>query len=256
MPLPNWGNLEKSQTDPEKIEEAIERMIRDHNNDPNAHLEEGQSLQSHRAAEIIDHRARSVLRDKLAFDRFQIETYFESLEGYEKYGYVELLSICQVEINSGPQQGDFSYVSIPATEQNENGAYSGHDPRFLTRVKFSTLVRKTAYLICGSIDDLCGFGFKNVNNNLYAVYWDDQKNEHIHQITGINLNVWHTYEARFTHNEKIEFLIDGNLVWTATENLPTGWFFNFFLWYLITTGNNPDGNMLIQYFIYDQAYFT
>lgn len=65
MPLPNWGQLEKSQVDPEKINEAIDAGITDHNNDPDSHVEAGQSLQSHKAAEIIDHRAQSIVTDKL-----------------------------------------------------------------------------------------------------------------------------------------------------------------------------------------------
>jgi hypothetical protein len=43
-----WGQLAKSQTDPEKIEEAIKRLINEHNADPEAHLVEGGSLKSHK----------------------------------------------------------------------------------------------------------------------------------------------------------------------------------------------------------------
>jgi hypothetical protein len=60
-----WGQLAKSQTDPEKIEEAIQRLINEHNADPEAHLVEGGSLKSHKMAEVIDHIARSILAEKL-----------------------------------------------------------------------------------------------------------------------------------------------------------------------------------------------
>ena len=60
-----WGLLPKSQTDSEKIEEAIARMIQEHNEDETAHLGAGQSLQSHKASEIIDHVVHSVLAEKL-----------------------------------------------------------------------------------------------------------------------------------------------------------------------------------------------
>ena len=66
MSLPVWGNLAKSQTDAEKIEEAIVRLITEHNEDETAHLGVGQSLQSHKAAEIIDHLAESIVEDKIA----------------------------------------------------------------------------------------------------------------------------------------------------------------------------------------------
>ncbi|MFA5080875.1 MAG: hypothetical protein WC472_04630 [Candidatus Paceibacterota bacterium] len=65
MSLPVWGNLAKSQTDAEKIEEAIVRLITEHNEDETAHLGAGQSLQSHKAAEIIDHLAESIVEDKI-----------------------------------------------------------------------------------------------------------------------------------------------------------------------------------------------
>jgi len=60
-----WGNLLKSQISSEKIEEAITRMIQDHEDDPNAHIEEGESLQSHKASEVIDHVVHSVLGEKI-----------------------------------------------------------------------------------------------------------------------------------------------------------------------------------------------
>ena len=66
MALPVWGNLEKSQSDSEKIEEAILRLITEHNDDETAHLGAGQSLQSHKAAEVIDHLAESIVEDKFA----------------------------------------------------------------------------------------------------------------------------------------------------------------------------------------------
>lgn len=65
MSVFTWGMLPKSQTDPEKIEEAIRRMIQEHNNDPEAHLGPSGSLQSHKAAEIIDHLAASIVADKI-----------------------------------------------------------------------------------------------------------------------------------------------------------------------------------------------
>jgi hypothetical protein len=60
-----WGQLAKSQTDPEKIEEAIARLIAEHDANPEAHLGEGGSLQSHKMSEIIDHLVESIVADKI-----------------------------------------------------------------------------------------------------------------------------------------------------------------------------------------------
>lgn len=60
-----WGNLERATGDNTLIDEAISEAVNAHNDDPDAHLEAGQALESHRAAEIIDHRAESIVNDKL-----------------------------------------------------------------------------------------------------------------------------------------------------------------------------------------------
>lgn len=60
-----WGNLPKSQISSEKVEAAIDRIIQDHEDDPNAHLETGESLESHKASAIIDHIVNSIITDKI-----------------------------------------------------------------------------------------------------------------------------------------------------------------------------------------------
>lgn len=65
MSVATWGLLAKSLVDNEKIEEAIARLILEHNEDETSHLGSGQSLQSHKASEIIDHLASSIIEDKI-----------------------------------------------------------------------------------------------------------------------------------------------------------------------------------------------
>ena len=60
-----WGQLAKSQISAEKIEVAIDRHIQEHEDDENAHIEEGESLYSHKASEIIDHIVDSIITDKI-----------------------------------------------------------------------------------------------------------------------------------------------------------------------------------------------
>ena len=64
MALPNWGQLQKALDDPETIEQAIERLIAVHESDPEAHLGDGESLEAHKTAEVIDHPERSIPTDK------------------------------------------------------------------------------------------------------------------------------------------------------------------------------------------------
>lgn len=60
-----WQNTPKNSEDNEKIEQAIDRVVGAHNNDPDSHVNPGQSLQSHKASLVIDHLARSIVGDKL-----------------------------------------------------------------------------------------------------------------------------------------------------------------------------------------------
>lgn len=61
-----WGDLDRATNDNTKIDQAIDEAITAHNDDPDAHLGAEQALESHRASEIIDHRAESVVNDKIA----------------------------------------------------------------------------------------------------------------------------------------------------------------------------------------------
>lgn len=60
-----WGALPKSQISNELIETAIARFVTAHLDDENAHVDAGQSLYSHKAQEIIDHLANSIITDKI-----------------------------------------------------------------------------------------------------------------------------------------------------------------------------------------------
>lgn len=79
---PNWLNLSKDALDPTTIGEEIAAQIVDHNDDADAHLGDGQALESHRAAEIIDHLAESVVNDKIQqFARSYVALVGTGIEG-------------------------------------------------------------------------------------------------------------------------------------------------------------------------------
>ncbi|MFA7662625.1 MAG: hypothetical protein WCX88_01790 [Patescibacteria group bacterium] len=65
MTIDIWGDKPKSQVDPTTVDQEIAALIAAHEADENAHLEVGESLQSHKASEIIDHLAKSIVEDKL-----------------------------------------------------------------------------------------------------------------------------------------------------------------------------------------------
>jgi hypothetical protein len=63
--MDTWGMLPKSQINPSTVDEEIAALVAVHEADPDAHLEVGESLQSHKASEIIDHIAKSIVEDKI-----------------------------------------------------------------------------------------------------------------------------------------------------------------------------------------------
>lgn len=60
-----WGDLDRAVNDPTKIDEAIASAISAHNTEAEAHLGADQSLETHRANDVIDHPAESVVNDKI-----------------------------------------------------------------------------------------------------------------------------------------------------------------------------------------------
>ena len=55
-----WGNLAKSADDTERIEQAIQGYVEDHNENVNAHMGEGYALGAHRLQTVLDHPYGSI----------------------------------------------------------------------------------------------------------------------------------------------------------------------------------------------------
>lgn len=83
MALPLWGNLQKAQDDAETIEQAIARLIGVHEENPEAHLGEGESLAQHKKAEVIDHPPQSIVPDKFTTDQLTLITNFQPYSDFE-----------------------------------------------------------------------------------------------------------------------------------------------------------------------------
>ena len=65
MPLQTWNDLKKTANDDETIEQAIDRIVAEHEADSASHLGVGESLEAHKTADVIDHPAQSIPNDKL-----------------------------------------------------------------------------------------------------------------------------------------------------------------------------------------------
>jgi hypothetical protein len=183
-----WGELEKSQIDPEKIEEAIGRLIAEHNDDESAHLGAGQSLQSHKASTIIDHLVSSIIastiRDgevvvpKFGWDRFFIMPELESADAWNKTIEGNLAAIeCQtvgcLRLKSGDALGNKSVVFIehPFIAVNEDT-----DPVLSARLDDDGAGGQDIGLAIGSFDPfavnqkMVGIKYIKADAKLYAFY--------------------------------------------------------------------------------------
>jgi hypothetical protein len=252
--MDTWGLIPKNQTDPETIEEAINRITQSHDDDPESHLDPGQALTSHRAQEIIDHIARSVVRDKLAFERFQIEVYFESLDGWTYSSRVFLNQISLVELDTTNVSNNEQWLYCSASDANENGANPMGNPFFQTSVKLSHNTLQTCYIISGDPLIPAGYGFKISNGSLYSWYIDTGDVERTSLITGINLLNWNQYKVEVTGGSEIKFYINQTLAYTATLNIPTNPVSSFIM-YRIKTSTAAIRKMFVQYLIYDEDRF-
>lgn len=62
-----WGAMNRALNDATTIDQAIAEAVAAHNDEPEAHLDEAQSLETHRGNDVIDHPAESVVNDKVAY---------------------------------------------------------------------------------------------------------------------------------------------------------------------------------------------
>lgn len=227
MTLPLWGLQEKSQDDPQTIEEAIAEAIAEHEADPEAHLGAGESLEQHKTEGMIDHPAGSVAVDKFAQARVLI-TAFESIDGWLDF-----------VTGSGQLIQEFGSVTLWTGTTINSNVYMYAVPSgwqaFDTAKQFfwKTSVRITATTeqeirfgvgAPGGGDGISGAGFEVEDGNLYA-YTDDGEDVDRTAITGITLNNWNIYEVRYYPlTDTFEFYVNGVLkhsevrVYTNTQD--------------------------------------
>ena len=181
MAVETWGQLPKSQTDPETIEEAIQRYIQQHNEDETAHQGPGQSLDLHKSSDIIDHLIESVIRDKVA--KFAIS--FDKLAG-DRINVIDYYidpNIWYWDCDEGggidPEPFNTVIYTAPGTGNKISvelinwGPYffnsTNGDIVFQIGIIWRSKTYQEQYITVGSLIELAGcFGFKVFDNALYS----------------------------------------------------------------------------------------
>jgi len=267
MADPNWGLLEKSQVDDETIEEAIDRLIAAHDNDADAHIGAGKSLNTHKTQETVDHPAGSIIEDKYAdqsvpgekfkFSQFKLETYFESIDAYTSAvgtsGSIDL-ALASILLATGADDNSWAMLNGEAWTEGDATNYL-KNPRFIVIAKVMDITEQEANMMAGSMD-IEGFGFKIEDGTLYAVHLKNTDEYKTDISAGITVTDWHRYKAIYTSGEKIEFYVDDVLKATHTTNLPEDGTdaadeLNFFTFRIFTT-ETANKRLVLKYCVLQQ----
>jgi len=213
----SWSTMPKSATDNETIEEAIARIIEEHNDDNESHLGVDQSLQSHKVSEIIDHLLGSLVADKLSNREFIFNFLFESLDNY-------ICSASGLNVDVGGFKLDTgSTINTPrfmrATSQYSRAYFKeDRESSFQCFAYFSAITNQLGYITLGGnkeYGDPPGVGFKIINGTLYAleaVWGDPDFVEYTEEITGVSVNSFHVYRVHVRADDnEIDYYVDGVL---------------------------------------------
>lgn len=217
-----WGMLPKAQDDATTIDDAIAQAIADHLDDPQAHIESGQSLETHRANDVIDHPAGSVLADKASVTEWILNTVFETLDAWNIVGDVTNGDVAgaQLYVEHGVT-GTSKIYARPQTPVNFFNSASYMLYQIYARFDLSN-TSYNAYFgyLTSHVSTNDGFGFQVRAGALYAhVRCGTTTSETL--LTGVTLSDAHIYRAQYSPAENhVVFYIDGVII--ATINRPTG----------------------------------
>jgi hypothetical protein len=220
-PALGWQFMLKNQVDAEKIEEAIERIVGNHNDDPEAHLAVGQSLQSHKSYEIIDHLAASIIadkvgnyeitREKLNCNKFYIDLSWGSIDGFEYSGSEAVTTYAgAIYPHTNDTVNDSLLLRNPGDLVPLN--WQTMDFTFQTIVKFGFSGDQLIYFGIGQVADEF-VGFKVLNSTLYAVYITGGV-ETVSALAYFSTSVFHRFKVEWLHDDVCNFYVDDVLVYS------------------------------------------
>lgn len=208
-----WGMLPKAQDNSETIEEAIERLIGEHNEDGSAHLGATGSLGVHRSSGILDHLAGSIVADKLSPREVLIREQFANADAFtEDDGTVYASGYALTLLKSTGNTTKARAVSD--VETYDKDAFFDRDVLFQFMHKFGSLSNTPQF------DAYFGGGYSGAGVALGVRVVSDGATFFVKDGIGytysqkylISTNVWHVYRAHFSMIEgKVRFYVDGDI---------------------------------------------
>ena len=245
MVLPLWGSLEKAQDDDETIEQAITRLILEHEADPTAHLGSGESLEQHKTSEVIDHPAGSVLADK----QTTTEIVFNLVPGsggvFTVTGLTAITGMNLIRLSTeeaGTQQSKATVLaSFGITPFSNN-----RDSLFQTTVYFDFAGDDSCEVYFGVTNNTTpgssGYGFFCEETTIkgFARFGSTTYYTSAFSVSDLTKGL---YRAQYVASEnQVYFFKDGERVGTlthATDSLTAGTYFAFYI-----DGNGDTGSVL------------
>jgi len=224
MANPVWGQLEKAQDDAETIEEAVARLIAEHEADAGAHTGTGESLETHKTQETVDHPAGSVVADKIPDGQLELHQYSYSRYvtqidlgalANDRYSGSGFGSSLYAELSTGAVANVWKYADTGGDEEYNLLGDDTMNPNFRFRLVPSRLTNMEIYFGIGDFQGDNALGFKMVDGDLKAVWWDNDPLEHLEAIT-CDISEPHNYEVQVDSEVAIYWLIDGIVVNTLT----------------------------------------
>lgn len=232
-----WGLLEKSLTDDETINEAINAAIAAHEADASAHLGVGESLEAHKTSEIIDHLAGSVVADKFSMDEKTCRTSFEDMTRWFIVGTQSAAYWPGFEF-----EADYNGVS-PVMARAYVGPLSGtlsssYNFMFQTLFKFDfegDIDHFFAYFGYGysaAAEPSKDLGFKIDGGAVYGCL-KYGGTEHFVNLSFTDIYELHVYRAIYDKDDGVaSFYIDGVLKGTLNRGASTFSFTAYLIYYL------------------------
>jgi hypothetical protein len=218
MADPVWGQLAKAQDDSETIEEAIVRLIGEHESDAGAHTGAGESLETHKSQEIVDHPAGSILIDKETFTEVVTRYAFESIDNWSilDSGWLDFKGGGVVDIGSEWIVEPTNYIKQNITWPSQLWNW---DKNWLIQFIGWTNETTGVTAINGFIDyyNKWGFGIEFLDGDVRGFTIIDGTYNYTSYFT-IDHTAIHTYRAIYEKtDEEFRFYVDGVLKGTIAK---------------------------------------
>lgn len=251
MADPVWGQLAKAQDDPETIEEAINAAILAHESDPEAHLGEGESLESHRAFGVLDHPQASVVMDKFSSTEAYFSSSFENITPWSDSGSVSNSNWPGVTLEVADGDVETSYLR---TTPLVPGGFlrAGKDAMFECSLYLDEVDDVSQFALGFGAEDLsptAGFGFVKDEAEVRGFIRVGSTTEYTDDL-GIDMHSQHSLRAFYSGVEDIiYFYVDGVLVDQITR--PSGtWNISPWLYFWYNANGEESGIMKVLYTVF------